>query len=89
MVRPLNRKKVNEMCSKMTLGQRLKFARTRRGLTMRDLEKATGVHRNSICKYEREEREPSFFAVTCLADGLKVSLDWLANRGSDRWRDLN
>ena len=63
-----------------TVGQRLRMARKKKEWTQNKLSEVSGVGRNSICFYERECVDPSFFNITCIADALDVSLDWLAGR---------
>lgn len=84
-----NNKYFDEWSAKLTVGQRLKFARTKRDIQQKELSKRSGIHVNCIRDYEYDRVAPSFFAITCLADALEVSLDWLAGRRSNKWRDLN
>ena len=63
-----------------TVGQRLRMARQDKEWTQKKLSEVSGVSQNSICFYERECVDSSFFNITCIADALGVSLDWLAGR---------
>ena len=63
-----------------TFGQRLRRARTARGLTQAKLSEIVGLHKNTIVQCELGLKDPSFFSCICYADALNVSLDWLAGR---------
>ena len=63
-----------------TFGSRLREARLRKHLLQRELGDMLGFSQNAISSYERGLNDPSFFAATCIADALDVSLDWLACR---------
>jgi transcriptional regulator with XRE-family HTH domain len=67
----------------MTLGERLRAAREAKSWTQNKLSKVSGIPSNSISQYEKDRVDPSFFAATCLADALCVSLDWLAGHKDD------
>lgn len=61
------------------IGSRLKNARARAGLSLRDLEKAVGnlVSAQAIGKYERDEMMPSSKVLIALAEALQVSERYL------------
>lgn len=56
------------------LGEALRAARSKRGVSQETLSLETGVHRNYIGGIERAERSPSVAAVAKLADALDLSL---------------
>ena len=58
---------------------RLKLARKKAGLSLRDLSEALGsrVSAQAIGKYERGEMMPSSGTLLALANTLEVSLDYL------------
>lgn len=60
------------------LGDLLKKARKEKGYTQKKLGQDSGVCQNTICLYESEKAEPSFFKLTCICDVLGISLDGLA-----------
>ena len=84
-----NSKYLDEWTSKLTVGQRLKFARTKREISQKELSRRSGIPPTSLSAYVNDRVEPPFIAIICLADALEVSLDWLAGRRSSEWRDLN
>ena len=62
------------------IGERLRIARRKSGLSLRDLANQMGdqVSHVAIGKYERDEMMPSSTALVALARALDVSLDFLA-----------
>jgi transcriptional regulator with XRE-family HTH domain len=61
------------------LGSALRAARTARGLTLRDLEKLTGMSQSQLSQIETGYRaDPSFSTVSKIAKAVGVSLDGLA-----------
>ena len=61
-----------------TVGQRLRTARKRRGLTQPQLAQRSGVSQTSISDLERGRSDTSRDLVS-LARALDCSLDWLAD----------
>lgn len=61
----------------MALHQRLKKARTEKGLSQQELEKLSKVHYTNIGRYERGTAKPSSEVLKRLADALEVSTDYL------------
>lgn len=61
----------------MSLGERLKVARKRAGLSMRALGERAGVSAQAISKYERGLDVPSSAVLIRLAQELEISLEWL------------
>jgi len=66
----------------MSFGRNLEAARKRKNWTQDDLSEKTGISRNVIGKYERNENSPSVDTAAKLADALEVSLDFLAETGA-------
>lgn len=66
------------------IGSRLKNARARAGLSLRDLEARIGnlVSAQAIGKYERDEMMPSSTVLIALADALDVSESYLLSPSS-------
>ena len=58
-------------------GLRLKALREKKGLTQRELADLLKVTPKAVSFYELGEREPSFSALTYLADFFNVSTDYL------------
>ena len=63
---------------KLTFQERLKDLRTERGMTLSDLEKATGISRSALGKYESDEyKEVSHASIVTLAKYYGVTSDYL------------
>ena len=63
---------------RLTFQERLKDLRTERGMTLSDLEKATGISRSSLGKYESDEcKEVSHASIVTLAKYYGVTSDYL------------
>ena len=67
----------------MELPERLKLARTRRGMTQREAGEAAGVGLNSIWRYEVGRIRPSVLALRGLAAIYETSLSWLLGDEGD------
>lgn len=63
-----------------TTGERVEAARRERGLSLRKLAEASGVHYNTIHAIERG-RQPSLGVLTRIAKGLGVSVTALVDDG--------
>lgn len=57
-----------------TLGERALYARTKRGLTARQI---SGVLSSTVSRIENGVGDVSLSGIVCLARVLGVSLDWL------------
>jgi len=67
----------------MGFAQRLKKARTDKGLSQTDLAKLVGIHYTQIGRYEKKGAQPSADILSKLANSLGVSSDFLTNGTSD------
>ena len=67
----------------MSFAQRLKKARTDRGLSQTDLAKLVGIHYNQVGRCEKKGAQPSAEVLAKLANALGVSSDYLTNGTSD------
>jgi transcriptional regulator with XRE-family HTH domain len=56
---------------------RLKMLREERGMSLRDLEEATGISKTALGYYENCERDPSLTVVKKLAEYFGESIDFL------------
>ena len=56
-------------------GGPLRAARLAAGLSQNDLADKSGVHKDSIARFERGERQPVWDTVVELANALGVSID--------------
>ena len=61
----------------ITLGARLRTLRAARGLTLRQLETASGVERGTINRIEHNVTSPRLDSLQALAAALKVTLSEL------------
>jgi transcriptional regulator with XRE-family HTH domain len=68
-----------------TFGQRMTQDRMNKGWTIRDLERKTGIANSMLSSYELDQHEPRLFYLSCIADALEVSMDWLAGRSEVEW----
>lgn len=62
----------------MTVGERITYYRTLRGISQKQLAEKSGLTRQTIINYEKEKREPTLINAMCVADCLHISLDMLA-----------
>lgn len=79
----------------VTLGDRITKARKIAGLDVIELAEKSGIHRNSLSKYENDRgKPPRPYMLKAIAVACKVSYDWLASGqghpfdGTDRAPDL-
>jgi transcriptional regulator with XRE-family HTH domain len=61
-----------------TFAARLASLRSKAGLSVADLAAAAGLHRDTVYRLERGEREPSLAVAKMLAQALGCTLDDLA-----------
>ncbi len=59
------------------MGNQIKLARVKRGLSQEELGKAIGATKSTISKYELGHREPSFEQLQRIADALYVTVGYL------------
>lgn len=60
--------------------ERLKFLRSRKGITQQELADAVGVSRTAIAGYERLNKQPSFDLLIKMAEYFKVTTDYLLGK---------
>lgn len=61
-----------------TVGERIAYVRQYRGMSGADLQRATGISRSVLWKYETQDSEPGIANLLKVADALGTSLDYLA-----------
>ena len=61
----------------MTVGERIRYARNKRGITQYKLAELCDVTQHAISCYENNIWDPRLFNATSMAIALDVSLDWL------------
>lgn len=64
----------------MTLGELLREAREKKGLSVRELAKLVGVCHTTIYKYESGDYEPKISHLKWVAEALDISLLELIER---------
>ncbi|MGG1672906.1 helix-turn-helix domain-containing protein [Paenibacillus sp. NRS-1783] len=64
----------------MSLGERLKKERTRKGWSQIFFAQKVGIGNNVLSNYERNYRDPDTNTLTKMADLLEVSTDYLLGR---------
>lgn len=67
----------------MDFKDRLKEARTKKGISQSELATLIGVHVTNISRYERGENKPTSEVLSKLADALEVSSDFLMSGSAD------
>ena len=72
----------------MSFGQRLKEARLKKELSQEALGKIVNVPRETISKYELDERTPLLHVAVNLAYALNVSLLYIAELTNHEYLDL-
>jgi transcriptional regulator with XRE-family HTH domain len=65
----------------MTIGESMRAARERAGLTRRQLSERSGVHALTIGKQERDESVPRLLNTIDLADSLGITIDEYIGHG--------
>lgn len=58
-------------------GERVKQARTAKGISTRELAAECGLHHAQISGYENRGQKPGYYGLVALAQVLECSLDWL------------
>ncbi len=64
----------------MDYGKNFKELRIERGLSQRDLAKATGISQQAISFWEQDKRTPNMDDCIRLADFYEITLDELVGR---------
>jgi Zn-dependent peptidase ImmA (M78 family)/transcriptional regulator with XRE-family HTH domain len=65
----------------MALGDRLKFARDKAGLTIAQAGERTGIGASSICEFENGKREPKVVHLSALAEAYRRSISFFLGEG--------
>jgi transcriptional regulator with XRE-family HTH domain len=74
---PTRRRRSEILFPNPKLGQRIKLAREREGLTQAQVAKKLGVSRGAIGQWETDRGAPATGRLGTLAEYLGISLDWL------------
>lgn len=67
----------------MTLGQKLKLLRSRKGLTQKDLAEKLNVSFQTVSKWENNENEPDLTTIKQLAAFFDCSIDYLLSESDE------
>ena len=60
-----------------SIGQRIRFIRKKKNLTLTDIKKLTGLSTGNLSELENDKFMPSASALIALKNTLKVSIDWI------------
>lgn len=71
-----------------TLGERLTYARKKKGYTQDSLGESIGVSRGVIFNLEKNKTEPQTIVINAICQTLKINKDWLLN-GSGEMDDTS
>lgn len=63
-----------------TIGQSMRFARLNAKMSIKELEKLSGIKANTLYCYENDSVTPSLLNLVSIADALNISLDKLIGR---------
>lgn len=67
----------------MTFGERLKQARTSKGLSQTELGKLAGIHYTQVGRYESKGAQPSAEVLSRIASALGTSSDFLMSGSTE------
>lgn len=73
----------------MTIGERIKIARTNAGMTQADLAKIMGVPYQTIGHWERNVSSPKYSSLEKVAQALNISIETLILGASDNGKSGN
>ena len=73
----------------MTIGERIKIARTNAGMTQADLAKIMGVPYQTIGHWERNASSPKYSSLEKVAQALNISIETLILGASDNGKSDN
>lgn len=66
----------------MALGNRLRMLRCDQNMSIRELEKGSGVDKNQILRIEQGQADPKYTTLCRIADALGVSVRDLVDDGN-------
>ena len=75
---------VKEVYILVTFGERIRMERLKRNLSLDKLAEDLGTTKQSLSRYENNQREPKLFTLTQLADYFNCSADYLLGRTDNR-----
>lgn len=67
----------------LTVGERLRIARDRKGVKQTKVSKDTGINNKTLSGYERNISEPDLDTIKILADYYNISLDFLLGKTNE------
>ena len=80
---------MNTLNEKMdTLGERLNFARKKKGYTQHSLANIIGVSRGVIFNLEKNITEPQTIVINAICQELKINKDWLLTGTGEMENDI-
>lgn len=73
----------------MTLGEKIRIARTKKNMSQQDLSEKAGTHQKNISKYEKDLVVPSALTLKSMADALDVTTDYLLGNEENTIKDTS
>ncbi len=67
-----------------TFARNLRYLRSEREMTLRELAEALKIGRSTLSEYENAETDPSLTVVKKIADYFGESVDWLVGDTKER-----
>jgi len=67
-----------------TFARNLRYLRSERGMTLRELAEALKIGRSTLSEYENAETDPSLTVIKKIADYFGKSVDWLVGDTKER-----
>ena len=71
----------------MTLGEKIRLARTKKKRSQQELSEKAGTHQKNISKYEKDLVVPSAVTLKAIADTLEVTTDYLLGNDNASIKD--
>ena len=66
-----------------SIGERLKYLRTKKGITQKELSIATGIPRANLSNYENDTYKPAAAVLNILSGFFEVPKDWILNEDNN------
>lgn len=73
----------------MTLGEKIRIARSKKGMSQQDLSQMAGTHQKNISKYEKDLVIPSATTLKVIAEALDVTTDYLLGNEENTIKDIS
>lgn len=73
-------RKINDAPKTVIIAEKIKYLRTSKGITQKQLAEALGVWSVSVQRFEYGDARPSLDTLIIIADYFEVSLDFIVGR---------